>query len=53
LKVLEVKKFTGLDLDDMPDSDRYVNLDRKVLDQLKRVTERKGLGKINIGIDWR
>jgi len=43
----------GLDLDEIPDSDKYVDLDRKVLGQLKRMAAKPGLGEISIGLDWR
>ena len=43
----------GLDIDEIPDVEKYVDLDIKVLDKLKQVAQRPGLGNITIGIDWR
>jgi hypothetical protein len=53
LRKTEYKKMLGLDIDEIPDDEKYVDLDKKVLDKLKQVSQRPGLGNITIGIDWR
>ena len=35
LRKNEYKRMLGLDLDEIPDDEKYVDLDRKVLDKLK------------------
>jgi len=53
MRKTEYKTMLGLDIEEIPDDEKYVDLDRKVLDKLKQVAQRPGLGNITIGIDWR
>ncbi len=54
LRPSEFSQFAhGLELDDLQDADKCVDLDKKVADRLKAIRERPGLGNITIQIDWR